>query len=385
MSITPSLLGQLNGPRISPPTRATLLRGILAFRWLVGIWMTVVFLWEIWDRGRSDRVLDVAHPVAGILLLACALSVTGWLTVRYRRDVEALVLPTPVLVEIAVGAVLLFLDTWVYGSVHSQALPTIWPVAVIFTVAIAAGTRPAVATGVGLGLARYLGWLIFPFPDVISPWSLSRIASIVLFGVAGWVAGYLLSQQEAADREISTFRAREEVARTLHDGVLQTLAVIQRRSDDADLVTLARTQELELREYLFGTVKVDADIASALRAAARRAEQRYGLTVQVVCAPDLPPGSPDSIHALGSAVGEVLNNAVKHGGADKVTVYAEPTDDKVPSIFVSVKDNGAGFDPATVTEGQGLRRSVRGRIADVGGRVEIDGHPGRGAEVRMWV
>ena len=50
-----------------------------------------------------------------------------------------------------------------------------------------------------------------------------------------------------------------------------------------------------------------------------------------------------------------------------------------------MKDDGSGFDSAATTEGTGLRRSVRGRIAEAGGRVEVDGNPGRGAEVRCWV
>lgn len=372
----------IDAPRISPPTRATLLRGILAFRLLVGAWMTVVFLWEIWDRGNTDRP-DVAHPGVGIGLLVVALLIAGWLTVRYGRDADNLVQPVPVAAEIVIAAILLFLDTWVYGAQHSQALPTVWPIAVIFTVAVAAGSRAAILTGVGLGLARYLGWAVFPYPDNDTFFSLARIASTVLFAVAGGVAGYLLTQQERSDREISTFRAREEVARTLHDGVLQTLAIIQRRSEDDELVSLARTQEHELREYLFGATTVEDDIGSALRASARRAEQRYGLSVQVICAPDLPPGDDHAIHALGSAVGEALTNAAKHGGADKVTVYAEPGEPT--GVFVSVKDDGSGFDTSATTEGEGLSRSIRGRLTELGGRVEVDGRLGRGAEIRMWL
>jgi signal transduction histidine kinase len=81
-------------------------------------------------------------------------------------------------------------------------------------------------------------------------------------------------------------------------------------------------------------------------------------------------------------VGEALANAGKHGAASTVTVFVEPVDG---TLFCSVKDDGHGFDPATIAEGSGLRHSVRGRIADVGGRVEIDGRPGRGTEVRCWV
>jgi signal transduction histidine kinase len=86
------------------------------------------------------------------------------------------------------------------------------------------------------------------------------------------------------------------------------------------------------------------------------------------------------VDALAGAVSEALANAGKHGDATVVTVYAEPEGD---AVFCSVKDDGHGFDGAP--EGIGLSRSVRGRIAEVGGRVEVDGNPGRGTEVRLWV
>lgn len=382
------LIGELRPPRLSPPTRDAILRGLVAFRWVVGAWMIGVFVWEIFDRSRTGRP-DVAHPLLGIALLGCTAAFQALLTVAYRRDARTLLRPALITTELGVAATLLFLDTLVYGSTHSQALPTIWPVAVIFSVAVAAGGRAAVVAGLGLGLVRYVGWLLFPTSDLgpidsSSPWSMARVASTVLFAVAGWVAGYLLDQQERSDRAISAFRAREEVARTLHDGVLQTLAVIQRRSDDQALVHLARSQEHELREFLFGARTADQDIAAALRAAGRRAEQRYGISVQVICAPDLPLGDERAIAAIGGATGEALTNAARHGGADRATVYAEPGDpDDI--VFVSIKDNGVGFDVASATMGEGIRRSIHGRVTELGGRSEVDGRPGRGAEVRLWV
>ncbi len=382
-------------PAVAPPTRRALLRGVLAFRWLVLGWMAAVYLWEIWERGRRDDRVDVAHPWAGVALLGVALAITIAIQVAYRTDPDRLVRPPLPIAEIAVASLLEFLDTWVYGAVHSQALPTVWPLAAIFTVAIAAGTRLAVITGAGIGLARYVGWLVFPYPGDTGPWSLSRLASLVLFAVAGWVAGRLLEQQAHSDGEILAFRAREtafkareEVARTLHDGVLQTLAVIQRRSDDDALIELARSQEHELRQYLFGAGRLGeetaaADLGTALRDVGRHAEQRYGLRVKVICAPDLESPAPASVAAITGAVTEALNNAAKHGGAAGATVYAEPFDDD--TVFVSVKDDGAGFDHDAVTRGEGLDGSITGRIADAGGRVEIDGRPGRGAEIRMYV
>jgi signal transduction histidine kinase len=64
-------------------------------------------------------------------------------------------------------------------------------------------------------------------------------------------------------------------------------------------------------------------------------------------------------------------------------VYAEPADEG--GVFCSVKDDGTGFDTASTTEGVGLARSVRSRVEEVGGRVEVDGNAGRGTEVRLWV
>jgi len=64
-----------------------------------------------------------------------------------------------------------------------------------------------------------------------------------------------------------------------------------------------------------------------------------------------------------------------------VVVYAEPQEGEV---FVSVRDDGVGYDPAAVSEGLGLTRSVRGRLTGIGGRVEVAAAPGRGVEVRLW-
>ncbi len=394
------LIGPLSRSRVSPPTRQGLLRGIMAFRWLTLSWMIAVFGWEVDRRNRAATTAPrVDHPVAGFVLLGVVLVGFAALTVLYKRDPNRLVHPAPILVELAVMATLLLADVWVYGfDDHAQSLPSVSVVAVILTTAIAAGRRPAIAAGFGLGLARYVGWLPFADGQVVS---VQRVGSWVLLMVAGWTAGYILVKLAAADRSIATYRAREEVARTLHDGVLQTLAVVQRRSDDAELVELARTQELELREYLFGSSPHadggELNLAGGLRSVARRAEQRHGLRVEVITAADLPVGDERGVVAVCGAVGEALTNAAKHGEADRVVVYAEPADgadqEADPpaehrsgreTVFVSVKDDGAGFETTETREGHGLGHSIRGRIDEIGGRVEVDGRPGRGAEIRIW-
>jgi signal transduction histidine kinase len=80
-------------------------------------------------------------------------------------------------------------------------------------------------------------------------------------------------------------------------------------------------------------------------------------------------------------VTEALTNAAKHGRATTVTVFVERSDD---GVFVSVKDDGVGFDSRSTPDGVGLARSIRARMREIGGRVEVDSRPGSGAEVRLW-
>ncbi len=89
----------------------------------------------------------------------------------------------------------------------------------------------------------------------------------------------MTARLRAAEQRIGAAQAREEVARTLHDGVLQTLAIVQRRTDDPDLRRLARDQERELREFLFGigqAVGSGGDLGGRLRRAAALFEDRFG-------------------------------------------------------------------------------------------------------------
>jgi signal transduction histidine kinase len=83
-----------------------------------------------------------------------------------------------------------------------------------------------------------------------------------------------------------------------------------------------------------------------------------------------------------AAAAEALTNAVKHGRARHVVVFAD-VDEASGGLFLSIKDDGAGFDPANVAEGVGLARSIRGRVEAAGGTVGIAAEAGEGAEVRV--
>jgi signal transduction histidine kinase len=357
-----------------------LLTGIAVFRWLAWAWMVVVLA-----LNRSELSQPAARPSVAVALAGAALVVTAADTALLSVDPRRLLEPAVVVAEVTVGFALAAADELAYNGIsHPQTLASAWPLAGVMSAGIALRWRGGVVAGAVIGLGAGLGEVLSP-----APWqgrdTISVVSSVVLYALAGLVAGFVTTRLREAERRISLAQAREEVARTLHDGVLQTLAVVQRRTQDPDIVRLAHDQERELREFLYGTrgaLGGGGDLGTRLRAAAARYEDRYGGTARVVLAPDTPALADRTVEALAGAVGEALANAGKHGGATTVTVFAEPVDGE---LFCSVKDDGDGFDPGATEEGTGLRRSVRGRIGEVGGRVEVDGRPGRGTEVRCWV
>ena len=360
----------------------SVLQGLAAFRWAAWVWMSTVLL-------VARR--DLARPWLAVGLVALALAVTVVDTFLLRSDHRALLRPGPLALELVTGASLVLADGWAYSPGHafstSQSLGSVWPLTGVLAAGLAAGPVVAALAGVGLGLTRAGAALANGATIDTGARVLSLTNTIVFYAVGGAMAGYLARLLRRAEAEISASRAREEVARTLHDGVLQTLAVVERRADDPALARLARDQERELREYLFGAgsdgTAGGGDLGAVLRAAGARYEESFGGRVHVLVADDLPALGARSATALTGAAREALVNAGKHGRAGKVTVYVEP--DEAGGVFCSIKDDGVGFDPSVVPEGVGLSRSIRGRVVEAGGRVEVRASPGEGAEVVLWV
>lgn len=197
--------------------------------------------------------------------------------------------------------------------------------------------------------------------------------------VAPWVYRSRLALRTARE-EMVRADERADMAAHLHDSVLQTLALIQRQSDDPKAVaTLARRQERELRTWLYGDVIKEATVKAALTAAAAEVEDERGVPVEVVCVGDAP--MDEKIEATIRAAREAMVNAAKHSGAPKIDVYAEVADDLV-EIFV--RDRGRGFDMADIGDDRmGLRGSILARMERHGGRARIRSTPGDGTEVRL--
>lgn len=199
--------------------------------------------------------------------------------------------------------------------------------------------------------------------------SVILVVGVLIVLIPLWLK--LWSTADAAARDRAATEERARIAARIHDSVLQTLTVIQRQSDQPEIAKLARTQERQLRQWLFGAGESvsTGTLFGGLRVASGEVEDMYGVQIRpVTVGEDLPVDN--ALMALLQAGRECMVNAAKHSGCDEVNVYCE-VGRGVVELFV--RDRGCGFDPETVpADRHGLRGSVIGRMREVGGTVIVD-------------
>jgi signal transduction histidine kinase len=215
----------------------------------------------------------------------------------------------------------------------------------------------------------------------------ATLVGVAVITVPWWLKLVRDLGEERRERIVEAERA--EIAAHLHDSVLQTLALIQRQSDQPrEVLRLARGQERELRHWLFGPggygrrsagPGVEGGLAAAITAAAAEVEDTYAIDVRPVVVGDRP--LDDDLRALVLAAREAMVNAAKHAKVDEISVYVEAEEE---GVHVFVRDRGVGFDPEAVPEDRhGLADSVRARVTRHGGTVRLRSAVGEGTEVQL--
>ena len=209
------------------------------------------------------------------------------------------------------------------------------------------------------------------------------IAGIVLLLGPWWlrIARDLVLERQAKVRA----EERADISAQVHDSVLQTLALIQRRAEDPQkVIQLARLQERELRSWLFeGRAPNEADEDMTFGAGVRQIQQdveaRYGVPVEAVTVGDCE--LDENLNALLAAAREATVNAAKWSGAGVISLFAEVEPEEVSIV---VRDRGKGFDPSAVPgDRKGLAESVHGRMARRGGTASVVSAEGEGTKVTL--
>src|SRR6187397_2041329 len=313
------------------------------------------------------------------------------------------------LLALAGGAgIVLYLALWAYSRT-----PRRWVAAVLVLLAgglllSALGFSDRSVTGIaliaaGLALAWRQGGSFHPeAPLSYGGIALAALGAVVLLSdggtstallAPGAVAGALLLiggpwvwrlavERDAERAARIRSEERSDVAARVHDSVLQTLALIQRHSDEPRRVaSLARRQERELRGWLYADRPLGDDgssVVAALSSAAADVEDVFGVRIELASS-----GDAEADGAIVLAAREAMTNAAKFAGVEEIDVFAEVTENE---IAVFVRDRGAGFDPAAVPEDRyGIAESIRGRLERAGGSASVVSTPGEGTEVELRI
>lgn len=333
-------------------------------------------LWVFTPAGTDTAPVGAAErrQAYGLTTIGVALNIGSWLLLD--GGVSQVLLP---LVAVAIGAALVWREFDIQGARSVLGLP-VRPTMLTWTRIIGGATLIVVGLAVVV-LARVDLTTLGPAAVAVAV----TLVGVGLLTIPLWLR---LSRALSAERSARIRNEeREEIASHLHDSVLQTLALIQRQAADSpEVLRLARSQERELRSWLFsGPEAAHAGLAGALRTVAADVEDQHGIKVTPVTVGDVGADgdglSPDQFTAMLGATREALVNAAKHAGVADVDLYAEMEPHQV-SVFV--RDRGAGFVVSTVSaDRHGLAKSIRGRVERRGGTVVVRSTLGRGTEVRI--
>jgi signal transduction histidine kinase len=228
----------------------------------------------------------------------------------------------------------------------------------------------------------------------------------LLEAFAASAATAVATAQSAADerdrhRVAAAEAERGRWARELHDETLQALGSLRlilssaRRGGDAAGLASAVDQAIEQLESDIATLR---GLITELRPAAL---DQLGLEPALLALIDRVRGGgldidahvdlayehegspqrldPEMETGVYRIVQESLTNAVKHGGAGRASVEVLEHDEQ---IIVTVRDDGAGFDPDSLTAGFGLT-GMRERAKLLGGELSVSSAPGEGTTISV--
>ncbi|WP_089101125.1 MacS family sensor histidine kinase [Streptomyces hyaluromycini] len=315
-------------------------------------------------------------------------------------------------VDLAIALTGIVLTPWVVTQGHidrgGPTLPSIWTAGSVLAYALKGGWRWAAFASTPVAVANLVE-RGRPARDTVH--------SVILVWVASIAIGYVVEVARASERTLAraleieaATRERERLARDIHDGVLQVLAMVQRRGtvlggDAAELGRLAGEQEVALRTLVSGglvplsRVSEDASQGAVVRLVeepddsgpvdlrtllARYAGSRVSLA-EPGAPVELPPGAA---RELAAAVGAALDNVRRHAG-DGARAWILVEDDP-GEVVVTVRDDGPGIPEGRLAQAEGegrlgVAQSIRGRLRDLGGSAELVSVPGQGTEVELKV
>lgn len=330
-----------------------------------------------------------ARPQLGWVVLVAMLVWTAVVTVAYSLDAGRRL--AMIGIDLAVTLVLMTASVWTLSAdqlaevtERTPLLTTVWASGPVVAAAVHMGRIGGVVAGAAVSLAN---WLVRGFFSTdIARDTVLLVGTGFVLGLAAVTARHSAEQLRRAARAEAATTERERLARSIHDSVLQVLARVRARSDElggeaAALARLAGEQEIALRALVSAAppdsaITGDADLGSAMQLLA---SPRVEVSVPASPVP-LPAGDVEELIAV---VTEALSNTERHARPDAKSWLL--VEDLGAEVVLTVRDDGDGIGDGRLADAEsfgrmGVARSIRGRVADLGGTLSLDSGPDQGTE-----
>lgn len=341
---------------------------------------------------------ELERPVLGGVLfgllsvwtLACAVAYLQ----GFGRRVGWVVTELVVVCALMLSTELVASDRWIADN---QSWPTtLWATNATISAAILLGPVYGMLAGATM-MAVYA--FLKGFSGEIVSLDLARNATMVIelavglaIGMAGQTARRAHTELERAARLSAAVTERERLARQVHDGVIQVLALVAKRGREiggqtTELAELASEQERVLRRLVSAEAmdpEPDAEAVDIRTGLRLRAGDRV-----VVSVPATPVMVKAAVAAeLEAAVANALDNVAAHAGPG-ATAYVL-VEDLGDEVTVTIRDDGVGIAPGrlaeAVSEGRfGISKSIVGRLAALSGTARLTSDAANGTEWELTV
>jgi signal transduction histidine kinase len=326
------------------------------------------------------RADNFDRPVAGWLCVALMVAWTAFAIWAYadppRRGISLLS------ADLAVALALIVLSPVVKGDGFEATVPGFWVAGALLAWAVRYHWVGGLAAGVLLGATDLLT------RDDIDQNNYGNLFLLVIGGpIVGFMAKSLqemAAERDQAERAAATAAERARLARVVHDGVLQVLALVQRRGTElggeaAELGRLAGEQESALRTLIRSQDSLRTSIPAGITDLAAELE-RFGARPGVTVA---TPGTVVELPAavvteLVAVVAACVDNVERHVGVGAPAwILLEAFTDRVE---LTVRDEGPGIPDGRLEQAAadgrlGVAESIRGRITDLGGKATLTTGP----------
>ena len=321
------------------------------------------------------RADNFDHPVVGVVVLAVMTAWTAFTVWAYADPARR----TPVLLsaDLTVALAAILVSPIVKGPDMNATIPGFWVIGALMAWAIHWRWPGGLVAGLLL-CAADLG-----VRDEITQ---TNYGNVFLLVIGGLVVGFLSEslrlmegERDDALRASIADAERARLARAVHDGVLQVLALIQRRGrelggESAELGRMAGEQESALRALIRqqDAVADPTDELIDLAGELSRLERSATVTVAAPAEPVFLPHR--AVAELVAVVRACLDNVALHVGPEAPAwVLLQDFPDHVE---VSIRDEGPGIPAGRLEQAEaegrlGVSESIRGRVADLGGSVEL--------------